>query len=224
MKKVAILFTILILVGSMSFGQDVVPGPSAGSKGFLFSFSGLSNLGAGTYEGGLGAKLYLSDYSAVRVGVQLGLSSTKTPPNPPAGWQSADATTSDNTFGVGGAIELHFTKSRVSPYFGVGIMFSTRSTESKTSAVAPAGGTLTQTTTKNDNGSTAISIGALLGVEYYITNGVSLSAEYQLGFTSTSNKDLEVTTTGSPTVTTKRGSSTSIGIANSGLLTLAIYF
>ncbi|MGD0589239.1 MAG: outer membrane beta-barrel protein [Bacteroidota bacterium] len=224
MKKVAILFTILILVGSISFGQDIPPGPSAGSKGMLFSFSGLSNLGAGTYQGGFGAKLYLSDYMAVRGMVQLALLSTKTPPNAPAGWQTADATTSDNTFGVGGAIELHFTKSRISPYIGAGIMFSTESTESKTSDAAPAGVTLIQTTTKNANGSTSIGIGALLGVEYYVTNGVSLSAEYQLGFTSTSLKDVEVSTPGSPTVTTKQGSSSAIGIANSGLLTLAVYF
>jgi opacity protein-like surface antigen len=224
MKKVAILFTILILVGSISFGQDITPGPSAGSKGMLFSFSGLSNLGAGTYEGGFGAKLYLSDYMAVRGMVQFALLSTKTPPNAPAGWQTVDATTSDNTFGVGGAIELHFTKSRISPYFGAGIMFSTRSTESKTADAAPAGGTLTQTTTKNANGSTAISIGALLGVEYYITNGVSLSAEYGIGFTSTSDKDVEVSTPPGQPVITKQGSATAIGIQNSGLLTLAVYF
>jgi opacity protein-like surface antigen len=229
MKKVAILFTILILVGSISFGQDIPPGPSAGSKGMLFSFSGLSALGASEYNlggntYGLGLKLFLSDYMAVRAGVQLGLLSKKTPANPPAGWISVDATSSDNTFGVGGAIELHFTKSRISPYFGAGIMFSTESTESKTSDTAPAGGTLTQTTIKNAGGATSIGIGALLGVEYYVTNGVSLSAEYQLGFTSTSNKDVEVSTPGTPTVTTKQGSSTSIGIANSGVLTLAIYF
>jgi opacity protein-like surface antigen len=217
MKKVAILFTILILVGSMSFGQDVVQGPSAGSKGFLFSFSGLANLGAGTYEGGFGAKLYLSDYMAVRGMVQFALLSTKTPASPGVG--QADGSTSDNTFGAGGAIELHFTKSRISPYFGAGIMFSTRSTESKAPGTA-----IYQTTIKNANGETSISIGALLGIEYYVTNGVSLSAEYQLGFTSTSNKDVEVSTPGSPTVTTKQGSSSAIGIGNSGLLTLAIYF
>jgi hypothetical protein len=224
MRKLATVITILMLVGSVASGQDAVPGPSAGSKGMLFSFSGLANLGAGTYEGGLGLKLYLSDYTAVRGIVLFGLSSTTTPVNAPAGWSSVDATTSDNTFGVGGAIELHFTKSRISPYIGGGILFATRSTESKTGDSAPAGGILSQTTTKNANGATSISIGGLLGVEYYITSGVSLSAEYQIGFTSSSNKDLEVSTPGTPTVTTKRGSSTAIGINNSGLLTLAVYF
>ncbi|MGA3288079.1 MAG: outer membrane beta-barrel protein [Bacteroidota bacterium] len=231
MKKVAILFTILILVGSMSFGQDIAPGPSAGSKGFLFSFDGLAALRANSYLGGFGAKLYLSDYMAVRGMVQFALLSTKNPPSPlPAGWISVDATSSDNTFGVGGAIELHFTKSRISPYFGAGIMFSTRSTESKSGNAGPAGSILTQTTIKNvdangnPTGYTQISIGALLGVEYYVTNGVSLSAEYQLGFTSNSYKDAERTTTGTPTVTTKQGSATAIGITNSGLLILAVYF
>jgi opacity protein-like surface antigen len=217
MKKVAILFTILIIVGSISFGQDIAPGPSAGSKGMLFSFSGLANLGAGKYEGGFGAKLYLSDYMAVRGMVQFALSSTKTPAG--SGVGQADGSTSDNTFGLGGAIELHLTKSRISPYFGGGIIFSTRSTESKAPGTA-----LYQTTYKNTNGSTSIGIGALLGIEYYVTNGVSLSAEYQLGFISTSEKDEEISTPNTPKVTNKGGSSSSIGISNSGLLTLAIYF
>jgi hypothetical protein len=57
-----------------------------------------------------------------------------------------------------------------------------------------------------------------------VTNGVSLSAEYGLGFTSTSYKDVEVSTPGIPTQTTKQGSATAIGIQNSGALTLAVYF
>jgi opacity protein-like surface antigen len=218
MKKVAILFTILILVGSMSFGQDIAPGPSAGSKGILFSFSGLSNLGAGSYQGGFGAKLYLSDYTAVRAAVQLALLSTKTPANNVG---DADASSSNNTFGIGGAFELHLTKSRISPYIGAGILFSTTSTETK-----PEGPAASQQTIKNANGSgpTSFGIGVLVGVEYYVVSGVSLSAEYQLGFISSTLKDAEVSTPGLPTVTTKQGSTSAIGINNTGSLTLAVYF
>jgi opacity protein-like surface antigen len=154
---------------------------------------------------------------AVKGMVQFALLSAKTPASPGVG--QAEGSSSDNTFGAGGAIELHLTKKRISPYIGAGIMFSTRSTESK-----PAGLAINQSTTKNANGSTSISIGALLGVEYYVTNGVSLSAEYGLGFTSTSDKDVEYSTPGSPTITTKQGSHTEIGIHNSGALTLAVYF
>jgi opacity protein-like surface antigen len=224
MRKLATVLTILMLVGSVASGQDVVPGPSAGNAGMLFSFSGLANLGAGLYEGGFGAKLYLSDYMAVRGMIQFGLASTKTPADPGTGQIGADGSTSDNTFGAGGAIELHLTKKRISPYIGAGIMFSTRSTEEKDPAYAATGGTIHQRTVTNANGYTKISIGVLVGVEYFVTNGVSLSAEYQLGFTSASNKDVEESTPGSPTVTTKRGSGTLIGISNDGLLILAVYF
>jgi hypothetical protein len=214
-----------VLVGTMSYGQDIVQGPSAGSKGVLFSFSGLANLGAGTYEGGIGLKLYLSDYMAVRGIVLVSLYSTNTPANPGTGRIGIDGTSSDNTFGVGGAIELHLTKSRISPYIGGGVVFSTRSTENNGGPyTAAAGTTIIQTTTKNANGMTMIKVGALGGVEYFVTNGVSLSAEYQLGLIYTSNKDREVSTTGAPTVTTPGGSSTSIGITTAGALTLAIYF
>jgi opacity protein-like surface antigen len=216
MKKVAILFTILILVGSISFGQDITPGPSAGSKGMLFAFDGLALIRAGAYQGGFGAKLYLSDYMAVRGMLKFGLNSSKTPANAVG---QADGSSSDNIFGVGGAIELHLTKSRISPYIGAGIIFSTESTDT-----IPSGAAGFQTTYKNINGSTSIGIGALLGVEYYVTNGVSLSAEYQVGFTSTSYKDVEVSRPGAQTQTTKQGSATAIGIQNFGALTLAVYF
>ena len=107
MKKVAILITVIILMGSMSFGQDITPapsaepsvGPSAGRVGVLFQFDGLSTLRANSYAtNGFGAKLFLSDYMAVRGMVQFSLSSTKTPANPDTAHIGADGSTSDNLF------------------------------------------------------------------------------------------------------------------------------
>jgi opacity protein-like surface antigen len=226
MKKYLTLFSIIIIVSSLSLaaGENQVPGPRAGSAGILFQFSGLDALGAGAYNGGLGAKLFLSDYTAVRGVICLSLSSTKIPANPPTGQVGVDGSTSSNVFGVGGAIELHLTKSRISPYIGGGVMLTTRSTENKTSDVSPTAAGISQTVTKNANGYTQFSFGGILGVEYFITDGVSLSAEYLIGVALTSNKDVEVTTTGTPTVTTPQGSSTNIGITNGGTLTLAVYF
>jgi hypothetical protein len=226
MKKIIAIFALLVVIGSISYGQDNVLGPSAGSKGILFSFDGLANLGAGTYAGGFGAKLYLSDYMAVRGMLQLALASQTIPANPAPGQASADGSKSGNSFGVGGAIELHLTKSRISPYIGGGILFSTTSTESKNAVVGGAA----QATIKNNlngetvNGSnfqagTTIMIGGIIGMEYYVTNGVSLSAEYQIGFTSFSQKDEEY-----PGGTAKGGSGSLIGISTAGALTLAVYF
>ncbi len=223
MKKFLILFVVIIFVSIPVFAGSDSPGSTAGNKGILFQFSGLNALGAGAYNGGFGAKLFLSDYMAVRGVVCLALSSSKIPANPGAGQIGADGGNSSSTFGIGGGIELHLTKNRISPYFGGGIMLTSRSTESKPADTAPAGGTINQTVTKNADGYTEFSFGGIFGVEYYITDGVSLSAEYLIGVALTSNKDEEVTTAGR-TITTPQGSSSNIGITNGGTLTLAVYF
>ncbi|RPI04428.1 MAG: hypothetical protein EHM64_09955 [Ignavibacteriae bacterium] len=217
MKKYFAFLLILILVGSASYGQEAVTGQSAGKIGILFAFNGLANLGAGSYQGGFGAKLCLSDYMAVRGMLQLGIAS-QTIPN--AGPNGTDGKKSASSLGIGGAVELHLTKGRISPYIGGGLLFSTTSTEQ----------TLNQGTIKNNLGGetvsgqnfqagTSIMIGGIIGVEYYVTNGVSLSAEYLVGFTTLSQKDEEY-----PGGTAKGGSASLIGIHSDGTLTLAVYF
>ncbi|MBN1396653.1 MAG: outer membrane beta-barrel protein [Bacteroidetes bacterium] len=227
MKKFLLLFGIITLVSSLVFAQTNAPasnpGSAAGNKGILFQFSGLNVLGAGAYNGGIGGKYFLSDYMAARGVICLGISSSKTPANAPVGQVGIDGENSSSTFGIGAAVEIHLTKSRISPFFGGGIMMTTRSTESKPAAYGAPGTTINQTVTKNAGGYTEFSFGGILGVEYYITDGVSLSAEYLVGVALTSNKDVEVTTAGR-TTTTAQGSSTNIGISNGGTLTLAVYF
>lgn len=140
MRKLATIFTILMLVGSVTYGQDVFPIINGGTIGILYQFSGFAALGASSYQGGLGAKLFLSNTMAVRGGVQLMFISAKqpfTPPTPPvAGWHSEDATTSAKSFGVTAAIELHLSKGRVSPYIGGGATFATTSTEENSGTLA----------------------------------------------------------------------------------------
>lgn len=232
MKKVFIVVLALVLVGSMSFAQEVTPNLTGGSKALLFSFAGLSFLNAGTFDGGFGAKYYLSDAMAVRAGLQFASASATNPANPPAGQQGSDGTQSATRIGVGGAIELHMGKGRVSPYLGAGVAFSTTSTEMKNIVVGnppPA-----QTTTKNATGGETISgvnyqggttftVYGLAGFEFFLYKEVSLAGEYRLGFSSTSRKDQEVTA-GATTTTTKLASSSTFDIASQGVLTLAVYF
>jgi hypothetical protein len=223
MRKFLVLFAIIIFVSSLALSGSDNPGSSAGNKGVLFQFSGLNALGAGAYNGGFGAKYFLSDLMAVRGVICLGLSSSKIPANPGAGQVGADGESSSNVFGVGGGIELHLTKNRISPYFGGAVMLTTKSTENKTSDVAATPAGISQTVTKNQGGYTQFSFGGIVGVEYYLTDGVSLSAEYLVGVALNSNKDIEVTI-GGQTVKTAQGSSSNIGITNGGTLTLAVYF
>ena len=126
MKKVLLTAFALLVVASVSFGQEVMPSLTGGSKALLFSFGGLSNLGANNFNGGFGAKYYLSSSMAVRAGLQFASASTTTPANPAAGDVGVDGSTSSTTIGVGAAIELHLATARVSPYIGAGVGFSTR--------------------------------------------------------------------------------------------------
>ncbi len=222
MKRFLVAFMALILVGSVSYSQEVVPNLAGGSKALLFTFGGLNNLAANNFNGGFGAKYYLASSMAVRGIIQFTSNSTKTPANPAAGDVGVDGSTSNTTIGVGGAIEIHMGSGRVSPYLGAGVGFSTTSTESKNAATATPPATPTQTTTKNANGATNFSLYGLVGFEFFLWKEVSLSGEYQVGFSTSAMKDREVTT-GATTTTTKQGSATNIGIGAQGFLTLAVY-
>jgi len=223
MKKILLTAFALLVASSLSFGQEVMPSLTGGSKALLFSFGGLSNLSANSYLGGFGAKYYLSSSMAVRAGLMFTSNSTTTPANPGTGQVGVDGSTSNTTIGVGGAIELHMGTGRVSPYLGAGVQFSTTSTETKNAAVATPPAVPVQTVVKNAGGNTTFTVYGMAGFEFFLWKEVSLSGEYRVGFSSTSQKDQE-TTTGPTTTTIKQGSATQIGIAAQGVLTLGVYF
>jgi opacity protein-like surface antigen len=221
---------------SVSFGQEFVSSQASGAKALLFAWSGLADINATEYNGGIGFKLYFSDYMALRAMLQLGLASATYPYAGPVG---KDGEKSASALGIGAAIEYHLSKGRVSPYVGAGVSFSTVSTEQKDAVAAGD-----QNTIKNNMGAlyysfdgididndgymdyaagTTISIFILIGGEYYITNGLSLSAEYQIGFNSIARKDEDLTMGNAAPVTAKGPSGSIIGITTAGFLTLAVY-
>ena len=222
MKRLLVALMVLTLVGSVSYSQDVTPNLAGGSKALLFTFGGLNTLAANNFGGGFGAKLYLSSSMAVRGALQFSSNSTTSPANPNPGDVGADGSSSNTTIGVGGGVELHMGSGRVSPYIGAGVGFSTTSTESKNAATATPPNTPNQTTTTNAGGNTTFTVYAIAGFEFFLWKEVSLAGEYRLGFSSTSMKDVEVTS-GTTTTTTKQGSSSSIGVNAQGVLTLAVY-
>lgn len=234
MKRLFVAAIVTSLVSSMSFGQDVVPSINAGSKALLFSFGGLSFLSAGTFDGGVGARYYLNESMSVRAGLQFTSASQTNPANPAVGQSGTDGTASATVLGVEGAAEWHMGKGRVIPYMGAGLAFATTSTDSKPAVTgAPP---LVQSETKNSGGGltvngtnyaggTTLQVFALAGVEFFLYKELSLAAEYQLGYMSISRKDQVFSPGGGgASTTTKIGSGSNIGITNSGVLTLAVYF
>jgi opacity protein-like surface antigen len=230
MKKVFVIFA-MVLVSSLAYGQGVNPNYSAGSKAMLFSFDGLSTLRAGAFDGGIGAKYFLGPKMALRGALQFATSSEDLPANAGAGQQATDGEQSATQFGISAALEFHLGTKRANPYLGGGLSLSTTSTESTDPVAGPA---TNQTKVENSrfgesvNGKpfvagTTLGVFGMAGVEFFLLNEVSLSAEYRLGISKNSRADQKITS-GNQTTTTKIGGGSEFGTSNSGLLTLAVYF
>jgi len=226
----ALLILSLCLIGGAAIAQ-VAPEFESGSIGLLFSFAGLDNLSANSFNGGIGGKYYLSSTTAFRAGLQFMTAKREIPANPPAGFAGQDGEISGSTFGLNGALEFHRGSERVSPYLGFGLGLSTTSTENKERNIGPPSG---QRVTKNDpqgeniNGiqflaGTQLDVFGMLGAEFFIAKELSLAAEYRLGFSKLSGKDAE-STEGTTATKLKTGSTSGFGIATAGVLTLAVYF
>lgn len=227
LRKTAICGAVvlaLVAPASLVSADDMGQCVQAGSKAALFTFSGLSLLGATAYNGGAGFKYYILDPLALRGSLLFGLADQGTPA-PAAGGTAGDA----NAWSVGlnvGA-EYHLLKTRVSPYVGGALGFVSTATSEKDPEPT---GTPQYTTTnapQTINGTAYVggfnfNIAALGGIEFFIIKELSLSAEYRLGYSVTAPYDQKSTAPGSPTV--KGGATTTFGITAVGALTLAFYF
>jgi len=227
MKKVMIVILAVLLMSTFSFGQTFNP-PVKGEKAMLFGFSGVGFLGVFEYQGGFGHKMYLSNKMALRTALMLNYKNDKSPYTEAVGIVGEDGYNRTFGFGTEVAIEIHKGGGKIDPYYGVGGVFFSTTTKAAPPRTATAGNPIVQPTLKNEiGGGAGTNFGAffLLGMEYYLTDNVSLAGEYHFGFDFT-GAPTEVYDTGdgvTPVVENKGGGSTSFGITASGLLTLAIY-
>ncbi|HEY9167525.1 MAG TPA: porin family protein [Candidatus Kryptonia bacterium] len=199
MRRSMILLAVIFLVGASSVQSQTLRVGAQGQKALLFNFVGLNALNLGAYStyvnqsAGIGAKYFLSDGVAVRGLLLFGINNHTTSTTPEV---------SDNkfSFGIGGALEYHLPiSSSVSPYVGGGLQFMT-----STETTNPASFKTTQS---------MFGVGALMGVEYFFNQSISLGAEYQFGLT-----------TGSATATGAADQSQlTVGFQTAGL-TMAVYF
>ncbi len=218
-KTLTVAWVVMFfLTGSVAYGQ-VTPNLTSGTKAVLFEFGGLDVLEANNFQGGAGFKYFLSAQSALRFGLVFEMESETFAANPTGGDTGTDGSDDRTTVGLSLAFERHLTTTRVSPFIGIGAGYATTTTEFKTTEVGspPA----TQDVTKG--GGSAFDIFALAGFEFFLTNEVSLAAEYRLGYEKFSAKDDEFIS-GGTTVTIPGGGSSAFDLQSTGLFTLAIYF
>lgn len=222
MKKILALCVAVVLLFGVVSAQDMM-GPKAGDKSMNFTFGGLGvfTLGATGPLGGFGTSYFLSSDAAVRLGLQVGIASTTTPANPAAGATGTDGSSSSTTIGLSldYLMYMNGSSSRVHPYMGAGVMFTTTSSSSKPAVIAPT----VQSETKGGT-PTTIGLKGIAGAEFFLYPEVSVSGEYALTlFSTTSTSDL-VFTSGPNSTTTKGASSTSIlGFSSAGAA-VHIYF
>jgi hypothetical protein len=225
-SKVFALALCCALFPVSSFAEDLVPANGVGSKALLFTFSGLSNLGAAAFNGGVGCKFFFAEQMAIRGNLIFTTSHESLPfSGTTAG---TDGSRSGTEFGIGAALEYFLAKARLSPFVGGGFGLGFASTTQK-SAYATGG---TQTTIENAatavNGitytpGTKFNINGLGGAEFFFTKEISLALEYQLGYFLTSAAD-EKQIIANTTTTTKKGSLSTFGFRYGGFVTLAFYF
>lgn len=193
MRKTIIVLLVITFSTALTSRAQTLNVAQQGDKAVLFNFVGLSNLGLNGYNGGIGGKYFISDGMAVRGMLLLGIDNSTTNSTPQFSTDRLD-------FGIQGGLEYHLPlASRISPYVGGILSFESNATTTNPGA--------------NKNSSTSFRLGAIGGIEYFFNSNISLSAEYQFGFTSTNN-----TTSGAP-----GNDQFQLGFQTAGL-TLAAYF
>lgn len=171
----------LFVAGTASAAIDT----DKGSQSLMFTFSGLSNLGAGGYDpgttpsiptaegsvsvGGIGVRHFMNNGMAIRPGVTLAFLSDKTEQG------GGEVENSGFALGVNAVLEKFMAQptSRVAPYLGVGAGFG----------IANGSQKFAQNNQDVEDKGSAFGFGAfgVFGFVAEIFDGVELGAEYQGG-------------------------------------------
>jgi len=210
MKLFMFVIIAVMLIGSTALAAEVPT--SQGDKAIVFTFCGFDNLGVLPYggmdlgdmipegdseeyrdedleplegfTGGLGMRYYISDGMAVRTGLTLSMASV-TETSYSNGW--TDPKLSVTSVGLDVMLEKHIDVPfhSISPYLGAGGHFGMISLKSEPSVLETPG---PLQTTESTMSITTFGIGAALGFEWAFVDGMTLGAEYKLGFTALSGK------------------------------------
>jgi len=209
MKRVAVALLAAAVAGTSAWAQKT----KEGDKAWLFTLSGLSNLGVGGYNGGLGLLYYLSDDLGLTVG--LGFSTSSTTTKAPAGSGGADQKESSLGLTLSPGVRFNLASSGpIVGYAGVGVLVGIASETTENPNYVSGD--------KVETSSTNIGAAVTVGAEWFAWSNVSLGASYSLAFTTSSGK--VKTTSGGTTTEQDAPSTTTIATTPSGAFTLSIYW
>lgn len=225
MKRVILLLALLTVSVTATFGADPKPLTRPGDKALLFDLGGLANLAAGNYGGGLGFRYYIANSLALRLsfGFNTSTETTTNPVSPLPANQMGESDLSNTAFTIAPAVTYTIAKySAVAAYVGGMVSFtSSKDTREGNSGGLGVGYDSGETYKES---ATEWGVAGILGVEWWPWENISFAGEYRLGYSHGSS---EAESTTPATTVTRDGPSTNgfgLGSANSGALTLSVYF
>jgi len=172
---VALVF-LLCFIGISS--AEEIGTSHKGDKGISFSVSGLSSVGIGLFEGGIGGKYWISKKLAIIT--SLGVSAQKTTQTSPYP-DYTDTKTTYSRFSLFCGVEDHFfIKNKISPYLGGGIRFSTSPWTRYYSL--PVDDPHPTATKKEKRSTKTFGIRGFCGIEYFFADWVSVAGQYQIDY------------------------------------------
>lgn len=214
MKKSLLTISILVLSTGLVLAQGDMTKGNQGDKALLFSLTGLNNLGAGNFEGGVGMRFHFSKDMSFRFGVGFDNRSTT---RKSTGTTVIEEKSSSMTIDIAPGIEMWMMKNGpVAGYVGAQVMFRLGSTTVENPNFV--------NNNKNETNSTTFGAGVFIGAQWFPWSNIGLGAEYQLGFSTSSGKS-KVTVNGVAQPETDAPSVTniSLGSTSGASFTLAIY-
>lgn len=230
-----IILILSLLISSITFAQEKESNlfTQKSSKALLFSFRGLDNLSAQDFDGGIGGKYFVNDQLAIRFGLQISGMKQTTPANPDTSQNGYDGKRTRSSITFSPAVEWHFNNKRISPYAGLGLKYVSSSSSRNYERVwnKDYTGNITKSIFE-ESGAVKLVFFILTGVEVFIIQGISLTAEYLFeyetiegGKTKETQTRVQGDATGYPkTKIYKAPDASSYSFRSGGYLTLSVYF
>lgn len=174
----ASLLGALALASSAS-AQDV---ETANRSALLFNYGGLFNSTPSDLDSvGVGGRYFFDRSLAVRAAIGIGLQSSTTESDNDA---IDDITNESSRLAIEGGVEYVLARTKAAYLYTGGVLVVS------TSETDPEGG-------NNNTSGTGLAVSGLLGANYFVTDGLSIGAEYRLGlgYTSVEEQNDDTTTT-----------------------------
>lgn len=226
MKKFVAVVVLLSTVAATGMaGDPSKPISKTGSKALLFDLTGLAVLSAGNYQGGIGGKYFVANGFAVRLALGAFSSATTTtnPAVPIPAIQLSESRYTSVGFSIVPGVQWNVAQSNaIQAYVGLQISYS-RKVEERTGNASSFDLGFTK-----DNGykkwENSFGAGALVGVEWFAWDNISLAGEYRLTFESRSGKTEGHSGSVVSGLEAPRNVTFGLGTGNAAGLTLSVYF